>query len=33
MLRRTAAPYDGCMLMLHEDGDWECETRLPAMGG
>lgn len=25
--------YDGCMLVLDDDRDWECETRLPAMDG
>ena len=24
--------YDGCMLVLDDDRDWECETRLPAIG-
>ena len=24
--------YDGCMLVLDDDWDWTCETRLPARG-
>lgn len=24
--------YDGCMRVLDDDHDWECETRLPALG-